>query len=254
MAAVIYNRADRLHIHMRYLRVLTQRYVMLTVCLMGVVVLAMGTCLYVRTRVLREVQHVLRCKALTMLYTALLDDVCEREMFVPTFTTAPDGTPLHSWRVLLLPSLGYDRIYYHVVLDAAWNAAENRLALASMPECFAFPRKTHCDSTTGYVAVIGPNGPWGKSLAEFRRIKEETPNAILLIEASQSGIVWSEPRDVTIEEVVDHVRKIDGGTEKDSCARDLLYITVSGEIRAVERGLSREELRETLLGKRLSEK
>jgi hypothetical protein len=50
-----------------------------------------------------------------------------------------DGTPLLSWRVALLPHLGYRSLYERFHLDEPWDSPNNRALLREMPPEFACP-------------------------------------------------------------------------------------------------------------------
>ena len=53
---------------------------------------------------------------------------------------------------------------------------------------------------TSYVAVVGPNAAWAgekpRKLADFG---EDASNTIMLIEVTNSGIAWAEPRDLSLD-------------------------------------------------------
>ncbi len=52
---------------------------------------------------------------------------------------------------------------------------------------------------TSYVAVVGPQAAWAgeksRKLTDFRR----TRNTIMVVEVANSGIPWSEPRDLSLD-------------------------------------------------------
>ncbi len=68
-----------------------------------------------------------------------------------------DGTPLLSWRVALLPDLGYRPLYERFHLDEPWDSPHNRSLLAEMPAELACPGVAvpRRDGSTGYMVVIG---------------------------------------------------------------------------------------------------
>ncbi len=121
--------------------------------------------------------------------------------FPPAYVADKDGRARHSWRVLLLPFLEYDALYKEYRFDEPWNGPHNKLLAAQAPHVY------HCPSDAGtnasYFAVVGPNTvfPGAKSVA-IKDIVDGTPNTILLVEASDSGINWLEPRDLSYVEAV----------------------------------------------------
>ena len=79
--------------------------------------------------------------------------------------TRGDGTPLLSWRVALLPQLGYQQLYDRFHLDEPWDSPHNRPLLALMPAELACPDAAVArDGKTGYMVVVGPKiGPQSAS-------------------------------------------------------------------------------------------
>ena len=68
-----------------------------------------------------------------------------------------DGKPLLSWRVALLPHMGYRPLYERFHLDEPWNSPHNRSLLAEMPPELTCPGGNgRRNGETGYRVVIGP--------------------------------------------------------------------------------------------------
>src|SRR5262249_17915867 len=59
------------------------------------------------------------------------------------------GKPLHSWRVLLLPYLGEDKLYRQFHLDESWESAHNLQLLASILPVFASARPSRTKDPFG---------------------------------------------------------------------------------------------------------
>jgi hypothetical protein len=134
--------------------------------------------------------------------------------FPPAFVAGKDGRPMHSWRVLVLPYLGYKELYLRYRFDEPWDGPQNRLLAKEMPEVYRCPAAGRSDSyCTNYVAVVGPGTAWPAS--KFTSLKE-THNArpgnnygdtILIVEVADSDINWMEPRDMTLEQAMKGVNK-----------------------------------------------
>jgi hypothetical protein len=121
-------------------------------------------------------------------------------------TYGPDGKPLLSWRVHLLPDLGEEALYKQFKLDEPWDSLNNIQLLKKMPAVYATPDATRRvgEGRTYYRAMTGEGGslqpfyakqhpkakqPLGQRLADF------TAGASLVImffEASES-ISWTKP-------------------------------------------------------------
>ena len=115
-----------------------------------------------------------------------------------------DGTPLLSWRVALLPHLGYRPLYERFHLDEPWDSAHNRSLLAEMPPELACPAAAVPRAgQTGYEVVVGPKlGVPGVNTAfdasrgvEFREITDGTSNTILVME-TDALVPWTKPDDL----------------------------------------------------------
>ncbi len=54
----------------------------------------------------------------------------------PAVLRTADGTPLHSWRVLILPYLEQNELFAQFQLDKPWNSPHNRGLADRMPKIF----------------------------------------------------------------------------------------------------------------------
>lgn len=119
--------------------------------------------------------------------------------YPPAYSVDKDGKPLLSWRVLILPYLGQDNLYRRFHLDEPWDSPHNRVVANEMPAIFRCPSETDQQSkNTSYVLITGQGTAFegGDSLKAGKvRSPGET---IFVAEAADSGILWTEPRDVDI--------------------------------------------------------
>ena len=118
--------------------------------------------------------------------------------------TRADGSPLLSWRVALLPHLGYQELYDRFHLDEPWDSPHNRTLLAEMPAELACPgASVPHDGQTGYMVVVGPkmtvnraNTPFDASRGvELREITDGTSNTVLVVE-TDALVPWTKPDDL----------------------------------------------------------
>ena len=78
----------------------------------------------------------------------------------PPYSIAADGTPLHSWRVLLLPFLGEQSLYDEIDLDKPWGDPVNIQFHSRMPDvfcCAAIKYHSKWGSTgnsTAYLVIV----------------------------------------------------------------------------------------------------
>jgi hypothetical protein len=124
--------------------------------------------------------------------------------FPPAFVRGKDGSPAHSWRVLILPFLGRHDLYDAYRMDEPWDGPNNIGLADQMPDVFACPSGTDREKgKSSYVAVVGSQTMWpGDKAAPLSWATDSTSQTILLIEISNSGIGWTEPRDVRLGEIL----------------------------------------------------
>jgi len=125
--------------------------------------------------------------------------------FPPAYVADASGKPMHSWRVLILPYLERDRLYRSYNFKEPWNGPDNQ-KLLSIPlkllRCPGFDEPRDL-AMTNYVAVTGPGTAWpGETSTKLANFRDGTENTILLVEIPNSQIYWSEPRDVTLDELL----------------------------------------------------
>lgn len=117
--------------------------------------------------------------------------------------TDKNGTPLSSWRVAILPQLGYQSLYDAFRLDEPWNSPHNLALIAHMPGVFRCPSlPAGGSSLTGYQVVVGPKPElgsigtmfeWARGV-EIREVTDGTSNTVLVAETSRA-IPWTQPDD-----------------------------------------------------------
>ena len=121
--------------------------------------------------------------------------------YPPAYVADKDGKPMHSWRVLLLPFLGYDHVYQRYRFDEPWDGPNNRnlAALAKDFAIFSCPALTPGGLTgeTSYVVVIGAHTAFpGEKCISRSDIKDDPAHTIMVVEVRRSAIHWMEPRDL----------------------------------------------------------
>ncbi len=146
-----------------------------------------------------------QCAArLRQLARALLEYHEEHGHFPAPDLAGRDGTPLLSWRVAILPYLGYRSLFERFHLDEPWDSIHNLGLLEEMPAEFACPAGPgRRASRTGYVVVVGPMTELGAVHTAFepgrgvdiREMTDGTSNTLLVIE-SDSPVPWTKPDDL----------------------------------------------------------
>ena len=162
----------------------------------------------------REAARDLQCQScLNQLSFALYSYHDAYGTFPPAVVADEGGKPLYSWRVLLLPYLGFTELYDEFDLNASWDSPQNMRLAARTPPCFRCPSGPLTDDPqcTNYVVVRGPGtafpGTESTSVSDFQDGVERT---ILLVEIANSTIHWMEPGDLDVAQmsfVINDARK-----------------------------------------------
>ena len=104
-----------------------------------------------------------------------------------------------SWRVTILPLLGYDELYKQYALDEPWDSETNLKVLKQMPDVFRHPSSPLDSTETGYLGIAGDKAAFGIEKAKsVEDINDGTSNTAFLIE-SNSGIPWTKPEDFQLD-------------------------------------------------------
>jgi hypothetical protein len=198
---------------------------------------------------LRTIRHTemraVRAKNLRLLHGSLFYYADEHGHVPLAHTKDDEGKPLQSWRVLLLPHLGQTAAFSQVDLEQPWDSAENLRILNPMPAYYRSPQQTAANSTTtDYFAVVGPHAPWWSE--RLKPWGDGREDEVLLIEVTGLNLPWTKPWDPTVDELLDMLRPVGGNG--DSVAEEIMYVTVSGDIRTLDKNADRESLRKVLLG------
>jgi hypothetical protein len=111
---------------------------------------------------------------------------------------SPDGKPLLSWRVHILPFVEEMTLYSQFKLDEPWDSPHNRALVARMPQVYQNPNLPLEPGKTNYLAVVGEEcimdgTDKGKGLQE---ITDGTSKTIMLVEAApDQAVEWTKPDD-----------------------------------------------------------
>jgi prepilin-type processing-associated H-X9-DG protein len=133
---------------------------------------------------------------------ALLEYDHRNQHLPAVFTTDVTGKPLTSWRTAILPLIERTDLYSQYRANEPWDSPQNNPLSQIHIELFECPSDAACgasNNTTTYVAVVGPGTAWqpGKAI-KLSDIKDKLSETILLVEMESSGIAWSEPRDLDL--------------------------------------------------------
>ncbi|HEV3262858.1 MAG TPA: DUF1559 domain-containing protein [Gemmataceae bacterium] len=117
----------------------------------------------------------------------------------PAAVRDPEGRPLLSWRVLLLPYLEDKELYKQFRLDEAWDSPHNKALLDRMPGIYrALPGNPSGEpNTTFYQVFVGKGTAFAGEELALKRINaaDGCANTVLVVEAAES-VPWTKPADL----------------------------------------------------------
>lgn len=116
-----------------------------------------------------------------------------------TRTLDPPGYPEMSWRVAILPLLGYEKLFKQYQPDEPWDSASNKLVLAQIPPEFQSPERR--DNKTNYLLPLASFAAFGGTGRLHRSTFEDPQDqTLILVEADDSQAVeWTRPDDLLLE-------------------------------------------------------
>lgn len=133
----------------------------------------------------------------------------------PPYIADKAGRPMHSWRVLLLPYLGYQELYDEYSFDEPWNGPNNLKLHNKMPDVYRCPNGCEENSSrANYFVVVGANTAFpadrSVTIQDFPglidgdvMITDDPATTALVIESATRTTNWLEPNDILIDEVLD---------------------------------------------------
>jgi len=159
-----------------------------------------GTC--------REASRRVQCSAnLKQIGLALRSYEVQYGCLPPSCIYDATGRAKHSWRVLILPFLGFESLYKQYDFTEPWDGPNNRKLLEARPFVYACPADkfalAHHSTSTSYLAVVGAKAVWqqSKPIRFDPNVQEQLNATVLMIETSNSNIPWTEPKDFSIDDL-----------------------------------------------------
>jgi prepilin-type processing-associated H-X9-DG protein len=134
--------------------------------------------------------------------------------FPPAYFVDENGTPTHSWRVMILPFLEASPQYQQYNFDEPWNGPNNSQLAAQMPPVFRCPSDPATGgNTTSYMVVVGDATAWpGERSMKLQDMIDGTSNTILVVEVAGSQVNWMEPKDLEMDKLPLTINATQDGT------------------------------------------
>lgn len=186
-----------------------------------------------------------RCRGnLEKLAQATAEYVSDNRRYPPAFVSNDAGKPLYSWRVLLLPYLGEEKLYRSFDLSESWDSPHNLKLLERIPPVYICPDQMEQSQkayATAYAAVVAPDHVFvGDRGVSPMAITDSLPGTLLYVEASGANIPWTAPLDI---------QKASFSRER-GCSSEhrsvILAVTCAGNVRYISNNLLPELFRALL--------
>jgi hypothetical protein len=150
-----------------------------------------------RTRA-QEVQHARSMRNLSIIAKAMYAYQTEHQHFPPATLVGPDGKTTYSWRVALLPNLGFKALFDGYKLTEPWDSPNNLKILAQMPDVYRAD-ESGAGTNAAYFVVTGQGTlfPAGRAL-DLAQIRDGAADTLLVVEAKRA-IPWTKSEDLTYD-------------------------------------------------------
>lgn len=115
-----------------------------------------------------------------------------------------NGDRTLSWRVAITPFMNSSPIFDRYHGEEAWDSPANMDLASAMPRSFHGPWNQDKQSReTGYLVITGPGTLFEDGQDNrFEDCTDGLSNTILTVEVKNSGIHWTEPRDLDIRKMI----------------------------------------------------
>jgi hypothetical protein len=108
----------------------------------------------------------------------------------PRYQPVPGG-PIHSWRVLLVPSIAGRQSKYD--FSQEWNSPNNLQALGNAPPGYGYFRM-HGQSDIAHYLAVGDNDDWPSRRPLRSLLITKGKDRFMLVEYPDSEVHWMEPK------------------------------------------------------------
>lgn len=193
---------------------------------------------------------------LSFLYRALRFYHDKYGKFPPAYLADEAGKPRHSWRILVLETLGEPgstEVYNSYRFDEPWDGPNNRKLADRMPPFFACPSAARAAPDRAglahYVVITDPRAVFrGADSASLPPVADMHADTIVLTE-TLPGVSWLDPRDLELSRMS---LNIDDPTRPGIASKDSLgpgAVLMDGRIRRFGKPPAPEALRSMILAR-----
>ncbi|MSU77990.1 MAG: DUF1559 domain-containing protein [Gemmataceae bacterium] len=108
----------------------------------------------------------------------------------------PNGKPLLSWRVSILPYIDQGALYQQFDLTQPWDHPTNKRLIANMPHIYIVPGSDEKKGMTHYRVLVGPTTMFeANQKISLVSVTDGSSNTLMVVEAAEATI-WTRPDDL----------------------------------------------------------
>ncbi len=122
--------------------------------------------------------------------------------FPASASCGPDGKPLLSWRVYVLPYIDQKQLFDQFHLNEPWDSPHNKALIEKMPAVFRSPKSQAEQGKTNYLAPVGNGALYSSSRDEpqIKDIKDGPSHTIMVVEVDDPhAVIWTKPDDLAFD-------------------------------------------------------
>ena len=122
--------------------------------------------------------------------------------FPAAATYDPNGKPLLSWRVYILPYIEEDQLFRQFHLDEPWDSPHNKPLIEKMPAVFHSPKSKAEKGKTNYLVAVGNGALYATARDEpkVEDVKDGTSHTIMVVEVDdEHAATWTRPDDYAFD-------------------------------------------------------
>jgi hypothetical protein len=128
------------------------------------------------------------------------------------------GQALHSWRVEILPELGYSSLYSKLKKDEPWDNPYNLRLLDQLKttngDCSIseyFCPSAYEKNASNYAAISGPGTAWRENKSvQLSDLPDGGRHTVMVMEVLMNSKHWAEPENITVAKILELSRTTDG--------------------------------------------